>query len=154
MAERSKYHIRLANSDDVQAISNLTIAAYSKWIAVIDRNPLPMDIDYNEAIKIHRFDLLYEGLTLRALIETYQSEDCLYIENLCVAPEAQRRGLGKTLLKHAEQIAIQTHNQSIRLDTNKLFTGNVALYHQNGYITEWEKPISGGIHVRMCKALG
>jgi len=111
MAERSKYHIRLANSDDVQAISNLTIAAYSKWIAVIDRNPLPMDIDYNEAIKIHRFDLLYEGLTLRALIETYQSEDCLFIENLCVAPEAQRRGLGKTLLKHAEQIAIQTHNQ-------------------------------------------
>ena len=145
--------IRLATQNDVQAIRDLTLLAYSKWVPHIGRNPLPMDVDYNEAIKIHRFDLLYINENLAALIETYPTDDCLFLENLCVSPKFQRRGIGKILLKRTENIAHEMGHASIRLDTNKLFTGNVELYHRMGYVTEWEKPVTGGIHVRMCKSL-
>jgi len=147
------YKIRLAAQDDVEAIHDLTHLAYSKWVPLIGRNPLPMDVDYAQAIQSHRFDLLYKGQTLAALIETYLAEDCLFIENLCVSPNFQRQGLGKIFLEHAERIAAEAGHTSIRLDTNKLFTGNVELYHRTGYVTEWEKPVTGGIHVRMCKTL-
>ena len=147
------HKIRLATQGDAEAIHDLTHLAYSKWVPLIGRNPLPMNVDYKEALKIHRFDLLYINQNLAALLETYPAEDCLFLENLCVSPEFQRRGLGKILLKHAEEIARETGHTSIRLDTNKLFTGNVELYHRTGYITEWEKPVTGGIHVRMRKAL-
>ena len=112
-----------------------------------------MDVDYNKAIKTHRFDLLYQDQTLAALLETYPAKDCLFLENLCVSPDYQRCGLGTVLLNHTEEIAREAGHKFIRLDTNKLFTGNVELYHRTGYVTEWEKPVTGGVHVRMCKAL-
>lgn len=41
----------------------------------------------------------------------------------------------------------------IRLETNKLFEGNVSLYLRHGYVIDWEKPINGGVLVHMYKGL-
>ena len=153
MGKLSEYKIRLAGPNDAPAIDALTHAAYSKWVPLIGRNPLPMNVDYDEAIKTHRFDLLHSGETLAALAETYEAEDCLFLENLCVSPAYQRQGMGQLLLAHVEDIARAASRDLIRLDTNKLFTGNVDLYLRVGYVTDWEKPVQGGVHVRMSKRL-
>ena len=151
--------LKRANAKDRAAIEMLVQMAYDKWVSVIGRNPLPMDVDYQQALKDHRFDLLYkrgqDGAQniLAALIETYEQVDCLFVENVCVSPRFQRRGLGKQLLAHAEALAIESQKPFMRLDTNKKFSGNVELYHSLGFKTEWEKPNSGGTHVRLCKAL-
>ena len=149
-----------AGYEDAAIITDLVKAAYAKWVPLIGRNPLPMDVDYTQALKTHRFDLLFDAAlkpdtdkTLAALIETRKALDCLFLENLCVSPSYQRQGIGQRLLAQAERIARQSGHDLIKLDTNKLFTGNVELYRRMGYVIDWEKPVQGGIHVRMSKAL-
>jgi len=153
------YEIRRGVAADSADIEALVHAAYGKWVPIIGRNPLPMDVDYDTALKQHRFDLLHqtEGETTRsslaAMIETYEEGECLFIENLCVSPKFQRKGLGKLLMQYAQDLAGELQKSCMRLDTNKLFSGNVELYQSLGFKTEWEKPVKGGIHVRMCKTL-
>ena len=138
---------------DVDAIREFTRKSYAKWIPLIGREPLPMSANYEHTIKTNRFDLFYQKEQLIALLETINNEDYLLIENVCVASEMQRMGIGKSLLNHAENLAKSAGYESIRLDTNKLFKGNVDLYVRHGYKIDWEKPIDGGIHVHMHKSL-
>lgn len=63
---------RRANGTDAAAIRDLTRAAYAKWVAVIGREPKPMGADYEAAVRIHRFDLLFVDDVLAGLIETYR----------------------------------------------------------------------------------
>ena len=58
-----------ATAEDAGAIRSLTREAYSKWVPVLGREPLPMTADYAEAVKKHRIDLLYLDGKLVALIE-------------------------------------------------------------------------------------
>ena len=52
----------------------------SKWkLRGIGREPKPMTADYAEAVRKHRFDLLYSQGTLAALIETNPQSDHLLI---------------------------------------------------------------------------
>ena len=76
---------------DVPAILALTRAAYARWVPVIGREPKPMTADYDAAVRDHRFDLLYLGDDLAALIETIREPDHLLIENVAVAPAFQVR---------------------------------------------------------------
>lgn len=152
------FTLRRAAHADAEIIAALVMAAYTKWVPLIGRNPLPMDVNYAAALKMHRFDLLFDAVNqpdkiLAALIETREAQDCLFLENLCVSPSYQRQGIGQRLLALADDIARQNGHDLIKLDTNKSFTGNVELYHRTGYVTDWEKPVQGGVHVRMSKAL-
>ena len=145
--------IKQGGRADVDAIRQFTRKAYAKWIPLIGREPLPMNANYEQTIKTNRFDLFYQNDNLVALLETINNEDHLLIENVCVASEMQRMGIGKSILNHAEALARNAGYGSIRLDTNKLFTGNVDLYVRHGYEIDWEKPVDGGVHVHMHKTL-
>ena len=154
MSQFSKgFHIRRGAAGDVDLIRSFTRAAYAKWIPLIGREPLPMAADYETAIREHKFDLLYKGGTLAALIETITRADHLHIQNLCVSPKFQRLGLGSQLLNYAQEMAKQKNLPALRLDTNKYFTGNVDLYLRHGFSIAWEKPVDGGVHVHMVKRI-
>jgi ribosomal protein S18 acetylase RimI-like enzyme len=144
--------LRIAREPDVEAIGTLTREAYAKWVAVTGREPLPMRVDYVEAIKAHRFDLLYVGDVLAALIETVPDGEYLLIENVAVAPEMQCRGYGKRLMQHADKLAAASGMKATRLYTNKLFTANIRLYEALGYRVDREEELNGGIAVHMSKA--
>ena len=49
--------MRQAVAADAAAVRALTREAYAKWVAVTGREPLPMRVDYVEALAKHRFDL-------------------------------------------------------------------------------------------------
>jgi len=147
------FSIKTGEKSDAAAIRNLVRKAYAKWVPLIGRDPLPMSVNYEQVILSHRFDLVYKDKTLVALIETIEKTDHLLIQNLCVSPKHQRVGVGRSLLNYAEYLAQQSGYKTLRLDTNKLFLGNVDLYHSHGYLTDWEKPIDGGIHVHMKKSI-
>ena len=136
---------------DASAIRDLTRAAYAKWVPVIGREPKPMTADYGEAVRKHRFDLLYVEGKLAALIETIPHVDHLLIENVAVSPPFQRRGLGRKLMVHAEKIAASLGFRETRLYTNKLFAENVRLYAKLGYRLDREEEFRGGIVVHMSK---
>jgi ribosomal protein S18 acetylase RimI-like enzyme len=145
--------LRRGAPSDAEAIRELTRQAYAKWTPVIGREPLPMTADYEQAVLRHRFDLIYVGRTLAALIETIAHADHLLIENVAVAPSFQRLGFGRRLLAHAEQVAAASGLRQIRLYTNPRFAGNVALYTRLGYRVDREEEFRGGVVVHMSKAV-
>ena len=145
--------LRQGTATDAPAIQELTRAAYGKWVRVIGREPIPMIADYAEAVRKHRFDLLYVGGKLAALIETIPKADHLLIENVAVSPPFQGRGLGRKLMAHAEKVAVSLGFSEIKLYTNKLFAENVQLYGKLGYRVDREEEFKGGVAVHMSKRI-
>lgn len=145
---------RRAGPDDAGLVRDLTCAAYAKWVPVVGREPMPMQADYEKAVREHRIDLLSLGAETLALIETMLHPDHLWIENIAVSPAAQGTGLGRSLLAHAETLAVEAGLTELRLLTNALFAGNVALYQRTGYVIDREEPFEkGGVTVWMSKRL-
>ena len=97
--------MRRANAADAAAIAELTRRAYAKWVELIGREPLPMQVDYAEALTRHRFDLIERDGRLFGLMETVADGDFLLVVNVAVDPAAQKQGLGEELLRMAERIA-------------------------------------------------
>lgn len=144
--------LRIADAADAEAIGALTREAYGKWVKVIGREPLPMTVDYSQAVRTHRFDLLHADGALAALIETTPQDDELLIVNVAVRPAFQGRGFGVRLLKLAEDLAAASGLKGTRLYTNKLFAENLRLYAALGYQVEREEALNGGVAVHMSKA--
>jgi GNAT superfamily N-acetyltransferase len=145
--------IRAGVASDADAITELTLLAYAKWVPLIGRKPLPMTVDYSVAVTQHRFDLLYHAMTLAGLIETVDEADCVLIENVAVHPEFQGRGYGRRLLAHTETLAAQAGIGRMRLYTNSMFEANIALYRSLGYTADREEPFNGGVITHMSKGL-
>jgi ribosomal protein S18 acetylase RimI-like enzyme len=112
-----------------------------------------MTADYELAVQRHRFDLLLSNGQLAALIETADEGAELLIENLAVAPDFQRRGFGRFLLAHAEQLARGLGKSCVRLYTNQRFVENIRLYERVGYQIDREEDYGVGVAVHMSKAL-
>lgn len=144
---------RCAIAADAPAVVALVRQAYAKWVALIGREPRPMAADYDAAIRDHRIDLLCDGDRIVALIETVGEPETLLIENVAVAPDYQRRGLGRRLIAHAERLAAEAGYSEVRLYTNARFVENVALYRRLGYAISGEAAYLGGRIVHMRKSL-
>ena len=145
--------LRPATPADAAAIRDIVQAAYGKWVPVIGREPLPMCADYDKAVAEHPFDLAVEDGDIVGMIETILADDHLWIENVCVAPHAQGRGIGRLLLELAELKAIEAGRPELRLLTNGAFEANVSLYKRHGYIVDREEPFMNGTTVYMTKRL-
>lgn len=113
-----------------------------------------MKADHAAHIRDHRADLLFVGEEIAAVVETIQHPDYLLIENVAVAPPFQKRGFGRRMIAHAEQIAATDGLSVIRLYTNAKFEENIRLYGSLGYEAEREEPMNGGIIVHMAKSIG
>jgi GNAT superfamily N-acetyltransferase len=149
----SNIEIRPAVLADAARIRDLTRAAYAKWVALIGREPLPMQADYQRAVAEHTIDLLIDDGALAGLIETILRPDHLWIENVAVAPEQQGRGFGRLLLAHAEKRALVAERFEIRLQTNQAFAANLTLYAKLAYAIDDTEPFRGGTIVHMSKRL-
>lgn len=128
-------------------------AAYEKWISVIGREPKPMSVDYDDAVCRHLIDLGDIDGRPAGLIEMVPAAAHLLIGNVAVAPEFQRRGLGRRFLAHAEDVAASLGLHRTRLFTNRLFAVNVKLYLDVGYCIDREEGFRGGVLVHMSKDL-
>jgi predicted N-acetyltransferase YhbS len=144
---------RRAGPDDAGTVRELTRKAYSKWCAVIGREPLPMTADYDHAVRSHVIDLAYRDDRLVGLVEMIPRADDLLIENVCVDPDGQGGGIGRKLVARAEEETRRRGHQMIRLYTNKLFAANLGFYAAQGYEVEREEAFKGGTIVHFRKIL-
>ena len=152
--ETEKLSLRRAGAADAEAVRGLSRLAYAKWVPLIGREPKPMTADYENAVVAHDIELHEENGALIALIETVPMEDHLLIENVAVHPDFQGKGLGHSLLAHAEAHASRLGYGEVRLYTNAAFAANIAFYQARGYSTFSREAIASGGHlVRMRKAL-
>jgi ribosomal protein S18 acetylase RimI-like enzyme len=153
MTQAQKVETRPAVLEVAARIRDLTRAAYAKWVALIGREPLPMQADYQRAVAEHTFDLLTVDGALVGLIETILRPDHLWIENVAVAPEQQGRGFGRVLLDHAERRPLQSGSAEIRLLTNHAFAANLALYAKRGCAIDRTEPFRGEATVHMSRRI-
>ncbi|RWC71333.1 MAG: N-acetyltransferase [Mesorhizobium sp.] len=153
MIANPSIRFRPAEPADAAAIRDIVRAAYARWVPVIGREPLPMRADYDKAVAEHPFDLAVEDGRIVGMIETLLADDHLWVENVCVAPQAQGRGIGGLLLERAERKALQAARLELRLLTNGAFEANVLLYKRHGYTIDREEPFMGGMTVYMSKKL-
>lgn len=154
MSKASEMRIERARPQDIEAVRRLVREAYAQWVPVIGREPMPMQADYDRAVRDHEIDLLYAGEDLVALIEVIVNSDHLFIENVAVVPHRQGQGLGRHLLRHAEEKAKTAGLNELRLLTNQAFAANVRLYESVGFRIDRTEPFAGGgTTVYMSKAI-
>ena len=134
---------RRATLADVAIVTQLTRAAYTPWIAVIGREPMPLLVDYAEAILLHHIDILDQPNPI-ALIEMVPMPDHLWLENLAVHPDHQGRGHGHQLLAHATANALSLNLPELRLLTNAAFTANLRFYAKQGFVQTDLQPFKDG----------
>ena len=125
--------LTLATAADVGAIRAVVDAAYSKWIPLIGRKPLPMTADYEALVAAGNVRVLKEGSAIVGVLVLVDESDHLLLDNVCVAPPRQGQGIGLRLLAFAEDEARRRGFSEIRLFTNVTFTENIALYLRHGY---------------------
>jgi ribosomal protein S18 acetylase RimI-like enzyme len=112
-----------------------------------------MTANYEEAARNHLIDLQYIDGVLAALIEMISNTDHLLIENVAVSPAFQRKGLGRMLMAHAEEVAASLGHSKLRLCTNKKMVENICLYSSLGYSIDREEDRGDRIGVHMSKAI-
>ncbi|WP_416414346.1 GNAT family N-acetyltransferase [Pantoea sp. App145] len=144
---------RRAEENEVEKVREIVLAAYSKWISVIGREPTPMTADFNKAIREHDIDLAIVEGEAACLIEIWLQADFLWIENVAVHPHRQGKGIGRRLLAYVESKAAQAEIGEFRLQTNEAFEANIALYVALGYEIDRREPFMGGTTVFMSKKL-
>lgn len=147
------FEIRRAGLVDASAISTLVSEAYSHWVPILGRTPIPMLADYNKAIHENQFDLLELNGRLAALIETFLREEDFLIVNVAVHPDFQGIGLGRHLIDHANQMAIASGRSKIRLYTASKMKFNLAFYKRLGYTIEREEPYKSDYLVHFVKTV-
>jgi ribosomal protein S18 acetylase RimI-like enzyme len=145
--------LRRGTAADALAVTDLVRRAYSPWIGLIGCDPVPMTVDYADALARRRFDLLVSGDEIVALIETEVRPDDLLILNVAVDPALQGRGLGRRLLAHADALAVAAGRDAVRLYTHELYARNIRIYEQAGYAVERLEPFKGALAVHMLKGL-
>ncbi|RWM16875.1 MAG: GNAT family N-acetyltransferase [Mesorhizobium sp.] len=153
MTIESSIRFRAAEAADAAAIRDIVRPAYAKWVPVIGREPLPMRADYDKAVADHPFDLAVSRDRIVGMLEAMLADDHLWIENVCVAPEAQGKGIGRLLLQRAEGKAREAGRHELRLLTNGAFEANVSLYKRQGYSVDREEPFMNGTTVYMSKRI-
>jgi N-acetylglutamate synthase-like GNAT family acetyltransferase len=135
--------LRRATDDDAPAIRDLVRAAYQHYAPLLGRTPIPMLADYVVAVREHDVWVLDLGGRIVGVIELAARPDHLWIENVAIAPDWQRRGLGRRLLVHAEHEARRRDLREIGLLTNERYVDNIAMYTRYGYRETHREPYKG-----------
>ena len=136
--------MRRATPEDVAAIDALVEAAYAHYVARIGLRPAPMDADHAaEVARGEVWVLPGEGADVDGVVVLRVERDHIFVDNIAVAPERQREGVGRMLLELAERRAAEHGLAELRLLTNERMTENRAIYEHLGW-EETERRVERG----------
>lgn len=146
MSGASNPDIRIASEGDAVAVRECVVVAYSKYIERIGKKPAPMLDDYGALARAGAVWVLADGDEIFGAIairEIRAGGDHLFIENVVVNPEKQRRGFGRKLMAFADGKAAESSLAEVRLYTNEKMWENLAFYERLGF-EETERRLDGG----------
>lgn len=90
--------------------------------------------DYPARIAEGVVEVWDDGGNILGMIILVNKPDALMLENVAVAPEAQGRGVGRSLIAHAEAEAKARGYSLIRLYTHITMISNQTMYAGLGYV--------------------
>jgi len=146
-------NIRRAKLFDASPITRCVKAAYSGYIARMDRTPAPMLHNYLNKILTCQVFVKEQGQEVIGVLILLPQYRSMLLENVAVHPKAQGQGFGRQLLQLAELETRRQGFQSIELYTNVCMKENIELYRQLGYSETDRKLIQGYDRVFMTKYL-
>ncbi len=127
--------LRLANLDDVARVRTIAERAYIKYVPRIGRIPAPMAADFLSYVKMGQVDVAeLDGAVVGYLI-SFSRDDDHFVENIAVDPAGAGKGIGKALMKLAEDRAHEAGQTKIVLYTNARMHENFPFYAALGYRT-------------------
>ena len=134
MSHVASWVLRRAEADDAASVASCAAEAFRHYIPRLGLTPIPMTKDYGEAIaNAQVWVATQHGETIAALVLDVTGEGFL-IDVIAVQPRHQGTGVGRALLRLAEDEALRQGHDSIYLFTNEKMTENRALYERIGYV--------------------
>lgn len=153
---KSETTFRVAESRDLEAVTQITNSAYAAYTALLGAPPLPVTEDYAPRIKAGLVWLGISAGRIIGLLVLERHETHVLIYSIAVAPERQGEGHGVALLAFAEQQARVWGLFEVRLYTNSRMERNIKLYTAQGYREVGKRPNPhrpGWVLVDMVKPL-
>ena len=136
--------LRRATPADAEAIRRLVHAAYVDYTPLLGRTPFPILTDFDAAVREHDVWILVgpDGAPA-AVLELIAEPARLWIDNVAVDPSRQGQGLGRRLLRFAEEDARRRGLPELGLLTNERYVANIAMYERYGYVETHREPRQG-----------
>ena len=100
--KRSDVAIRPAVAEDAATIAPIVRLAYQIYIPRLGRAPAAMGVDHARAVAAGVHVAIHRGAVVGVVTLTDTHVGCL-LNNLAVAPDAQRRGIGRALIDFAAE---------------------------------------------------
>lgn len=134
--------IRPAVPTDASDLTQIALAAYAPYVALIGREPAPMRPDFPALIAAGAVWIApgpardtSSGPAAGAVgyVIAWPDGDHWHLENIAVAPHAHGRGIGRALIAWVEAMARTAGARGVTLYTNAMMTDNLALYPRLGY---------------------
>jgi ribosomal protein S18 acetylase RimI-like enzyme len=147
------YAVRPAVAGDAPAVTACVIVAYRHYVDRNGKYPAPMLDDYALVIGEHDVSVAERGGEIAGVLVVREAEEGFLLDNIAVAPSAQRTGVGRYLLQLAEAKALERGYDSIYLYTQEIMTENQALYARIGYVEYARRHEAGLDRVYMRKRL-
>lgn len=132
--------IRRALAGDLDAVVQLTTAAYAPYTALLGAPPIPVTEDYAPRIERGEVWLLESDDETAGLLVLERHADHAMIFSVAVAPASQGKGFGISLLNHADEQTRLQGLPEVRLYTNAKMERNIALYKGYGFHETGRRP--------------
>lgn len=146
--------IRPARTEDVPELRELAAAAYAHYIPRLGGIvPAPVTAAYAPAVASGNTWVAELEGTVVGLMVAYPRPDHTLLENVAVQPRRRGLGIGRQLIRVAEDKARDWGTTEIRLYTNVMMTENLALYGRLGYHETHRAAENGFERVFMTKRL-
>lgn len=127
--------IRPATAADCPALAAIAQAAYARYVERIGQRPPPMDADFAMRVAAGEVDVATrDDDAVCGYVVWRVKPDHVFIENVAVDPACAGRGIGRRLLAHVEERAIEAGHDALRLYTNLHMTENLAIYPRLGWV--------------------
>jgi ribosomal protein S18 acetylase RimI-like enzyme len=145
--------IRPAQPAEADTIRDIVHAAYRHYIARIGKPPGPMLDDYARRVANDQAWVLEDRGRIIGVLVLEQTDEAFLLDNIAVAPHAQRGGHGRMLIAFAEAEGRRRGYSEIRLYTHVLMTENQALYRRLGFVETGRVTEKGFDRLYMTKRL-
>ncbi|MDJ0946764.1 MAG: GNAT family N-acetyltransferase [Kiloniellales bacterium] len=126
--------IRKAVPGDLDRVKDCARQAYGLYVPRMGKEPAPMVADFEAQIETGTLYVVELEGEVAGFIVLYPRRDHLHVENVAVFPAGQGKGLGKALMRFAEDEAGRRGLSAIELYTNVKMVENQAFYPALGYV--------------------
>ncbi len=134
MVRDAQVAVRAATAADEAAIVRCVLSAYEPYVPLMDNKPAPMLDDYGQLICDELVQVAETDAAIVGVIVMWAEPDHYYVDSIAVDPQMQGRGIGAMFLELAEDAAVASGRDEIRLYTNEVMSSNIDYYPRHGFV--------------------